>query len=113
MYCGWFNGYTSYYAASKALNDVKELIDNDESLEHDVNVVTCITTTVLYKNGVHQCDVYYDNMFILCRNKFDEKYSVQELEEIALTATRMKFANLDVERDCAGFSPYHECTASQ
>jgi hypothetical protein len=109
LYCGWFNGYSPYTIAIQTLGVVKNYVDKHEG-EHNMDTVTCILTTTLYKNGIHQCQIYYDNLFVLYLNDFELTHSKEELEQAAFNAVNLRFENFDVERDCPDnmFRPYHD-----
>lgn len=99
LYCGWFNGYNAYHIATQGMLKTQQYVDNHGG-DHDIDLVACVTTTLLYKNGITQCQIYWDNLFILYFNGYYLTHSEAKIYEAAEKAVGLRFANFDAERDC-------------
>ena len=100
LYCGWRNGYIPYHITTQGMMRA-ELYVESIGRAHDIDEVTCITTTMLAKNGISACQIYYDNLFIVYSNDFELSHTFEELKQSIGKAVKARFANFDFERDCA------------
>ena len=94
--CGWYNAYNVYQIGIKAIGDI-------EGLTNNLKDVTCIASTIAFKNGMSLCNMFGTNLVLLAYSSVCKGFSIEKIFNMAEDGVQLRSPTFDARRDCPSF----------